>query len=216
MSVDESTDPPPIDLAAVRQQPLDLAVTLTYPRIALFTLIAAIALDIGLTRVGSSHTIASVLSHTAARVKDAFMWAGTQVARLSSLLDLVNFRMIIDFIRDIAWEITDHTIQITVPIAQVVVSPWYFVRGYFEYLYQYTNRYALLAGSVVLFAALWAAAYRSGVTERVRTAMARVHRGYYVVGALVFAGCSVYFSLMTKTPLIEVLHIMFYGIRGGK
>lgn len=172
--------------------------------------VVLVATEVLLKRIGCQYTVSTALAALAHWVRRAFEWIGTQLARLGGLLDIIDLTRVIEFVRDIAWDVLRAVVDITLPIAQVVVSPWYTITAYVRYAKTYTHPLVVPIGSAILFIVALFAAHYAGALNTVILWVIDVPLHYYIAAGLVIMFCSIYFDVFGKPPLMENLRTLFY------
>jgi len=154
----------------------------------------------------------SVLRGVAYAFVQTFRLLGEKVAVLAALLDYIDIRWLVDIVRDVGWALFKAWIDLTVPVAQVILSPWYAIRGYLAYTVAYENPGVLLVGTGILALVVLFAAVRSGVAHWVRDLRARYLSYSLFLGILaIILGCSLYFNAFEKLDAMKIVHRLVYG-----
>lgn len=127
-----------------------------------------------------------------------FTALGRLFARLSGLIDYIDLEALWRFIRHTAWDFTKAFLDITVPIAQTIVSPWYAARAYYEYLEVFNHPLLVSVVSGLLVAAVTLVLIYYGVADMVRQHLPHVHSSYYIVALVTVVCSSLYFNFFDK------------------
>lgn len=173
-------------------------------------LLGFIVLEMVTRRFTDVYTPSVAISFVSTHVQSMFMWIGRQLARTVALLDYINVRRIVEFIRDILWEIVDSTVAVTAPLANIVISPWYIVRGYGEYIMEFVHPWVIIVGTGILGVAIAVFMVYSGwLNYIVAQGMHRPHTSIIIV--LVVITCSGYYNLVSKTTFMADFRSVFYG-----
>jgi hypothetical protein len=186
-------------------------ITSCSPMTLIFTaLLGFIVLEMVTRRFTDVYTPSVAISFVSTHVQSMFMWIGRQLARTVALLDYINVRRIVEFIRDILWEIVDSTVAVTAPLANIVISPWYIVRGYGEYIMEFVHPWVIIVGTGILGVAIAVFMVYSGwLNYIVAQGMHRPHTSIIIV--LVVITCSGYYNLVSKTTFMADFRSVFYG-----
>lgn len=156
------------------------------------------------------YTPSVAISFVSTHVQSMFMWIGRQLARIVALLDYINVRRIIEFIRDVLWEVVDSTVAVTAPMANIVISPWYIVRGYGEYIMEFVHPWVIIVGTGFLGIAIVVFMVYSGCLNYI-VAQIMSHPQMFSTIAFIMVVCSAYYNLVSKTAFMADLRYMFYG-----
>lgn len=173
-------------------------------------LVGFIVLEMFTRRFTDIYTPSVALSYVSAHVQSMFMWIGRQLARVVALLDYINVRRIVEFIRDVLWEVVDSTVAVTTPMANIVISPWYVVRGYGEYIMEFVHPWVIIVGTGLLGIVIVVSMVYFGAVDYVID-QARSHPQTSVTILFSVLSCSAYYNLMSKTTFVADLRYMFYG-----
>lgn len=169
-----------------------------------------IVLEMISRRFTDIYTPSAALSYVSAHVQSMFMWIGRQLARTVALLDYINVRRIVEFIRDVLWEVVDSMIAVTTPMANIVISPWYVVRGYGEYIVEFVHPWVIIVGTGLLGIVLVVLMVYFGAVDYVID-QARSHPEMSTTIVIFICICSAYYNLMSKTTFVADVHAIFYG-----
>lgn len=172
-------------------------------------LLLLLVIEVVCDKLGSPVRPSSVTRCMAIAAVYVFTQIGRLLGKLSGIMDYIDLEMIWRFIRDVAWDFTKAFLDITLPIAQTVLSPWYAIKEYFLCIEVLSHPFLVLNASLAIVMAVVFALAWYGYMTVVRQWMASVSPLYYIVGTVVVCFSSMYFNFFDKFHGYTILQRLF-------